>query len=486
MYKTQLRERRQKATESLPELGQDVRRLTNLAYPMAPTDVREILAKEQFVDGLTIADMRLCVKQAKPLNLSDAVRHAVELETFNKTERKRDDGRGYLRSTSQTNEIQECDTQTLTLIKSTHTMLSELQQEVKSLKDERRYKTSAYKQKDLSKTKCFSCGSLGHIAKYCKKGNVRGIKGQIRTTQTNKTRDNEEQRSGSIGVSKLANEAGMFIMANVNGLNANMLVDTGATVTLVFVKLFESMTSPIMTEMKREILTASGSKINIFGKTIIDIDINGYVCSNVAIVADINVDGILGLDFQRSQNCTINVAKGSILIHGHKVSLQFEGQIGCYQVAMAKAVRMPSRREVIVKRKAKDVGFLANEECSVYKKQFKEEKCRNSCMQCNKNFKKSADLRRHMQNIHAYKITGLDQVVESSTQERNEDIFSRMSTNHVKMLAPIKRKIIEDLKEIVSDVNSKEYAMYLEDNISNGEYLHGCRDIYCGHYDKHY
>jgi hypothetical protein len=103
-------------------------------------------------------------------------------------------------------------------------------------------------------------------------------------------------------------------------------------------------------------------------------------------------------------------------------------------------VRMPSRREVIVKRKAKDVGFLANEECPVYKKQFKE-KCRNSCMQCNKNFKKAAYLRRHMQNIHAYTITGLDQVVKSSTQERNEDIFSRMSTNHAKVIAPIKRKI---------------------------------------------
>ena len=99
----------------MPELGQDVRRLTNLAYPMATNDVREILAKEQFIDGLASADMRLRVKQARPLNLDDAVRHAVELEAFNKAERKRDDGRGYLRSTSQTNETQECDTQTMFL-----------------------------------------------------------------------------------------------------------------------------------------------------------------------------------------------------------------------------------------------------------------------------------------------------------------------------------------------------------------------------------
>jgi hypothetical protein len=57
LYRTQLRERCQKAAESLPELGQDARRLTNLAYPTAPNDVREILAKGQFVDGLASADM---------------------------------------------------------------------------------------------------------------------------------------------------------------------------------------------------------------------------------------------------------------------------------------------------------------------------------------------------------------------------------------------------------------------------------------------
>ena len=133
--------------------------------------------------------MQLRVKQARPLNLNDAVRHAVELEAFNKAERKRDDGRGYLRTTSQANETQDYDTQTLTLITNMHTMLSELQQ-VKSLKDERLYKISAYKQNDWSKTKCFSCGSLGHIARYCKKSKASGIKGQIRTTQTNTTKNN--------------------------------------------------------------------------------------------------------------------------------------------------------------------------------------------------------------------------------------------------------------------------------------------------------
>jgi predicted aspartyl protease len=71
-----------------------------------------------------------------------------------------------------------------------------------------------------------SCVSR-HIAKYCRKRKASGIKGEMRTKQTNTTRNNEDQRSGSIGVSKFANEAGMFIKSKVNGRNANMLVDTG-------------------------------------------------------------------------------------------------------------------------------------------------------------------------------------------------------------------------------------------------------------------
>jgi hypothetical protein len=46
--------------------------------------VRETLAKEQFIDSLIDGDMRLRIKQARPINLNDAIRHAVELEAFNK------------------------------------------------------------------------------------------------------------------------------------------------------------------------------------------------------------------------------------------------------------------------------------------------------------------------------------------------------------------------------------------------------------------
>ena len=52
LYRAQFREREQKAVETFPELEQDVSRLTNLAYPTSTVDLKEILAKEQFIDAI--------------------------------------------------------------------------------------------------------------------------------------------------------------------------------------------------------------------------------------------------------------------------------------------------------------------------------------------------------------------------------------------------------------------------------------------------
>jgi len=78
LYRVKLKERQQRATETMAELGQDKRRLTNLSYSRAPNDVKETLA----IDALINSEMRLKIKQARPVDLNDAVRHAVELESF--------------------------------------------------------------------------------------------------------------------------------------------------------------------------------------------------------------------------------------------------------------------------------------------------------------------------------------------------------------------------------------------------------------------
>jgi len=133
LYRVQLRERRQKATESLSELGQDVRRLTNMAYPTAPADVRETLAKEQFIDSLISSDLRIRVKQARPKNLNDAVRHAVELEAYNRAEKKHLDSEGYLRASSENMPDRRASSENMPDSRAS-TECSKLQEDMESLK----------------------------------------------------------------------------------------------------------------------------------------------------------------------------------------------------------------------------------------------------------------------------------------------------------------------------------------------------------------
>ena len=59
-----------------------------MAYPTATVDLKEILAKKQLIDGIRYSDMRLRSKQARPTDLNDTVRHAVELQVFQSADKK--------------------------------------------------------------------------------------------------------------------------------------------------------------------------------------------------------------------------------------------------------------------------------------------------------------------------------------------------------------------------------------------------------------
>ncbi|VDI18227.1 Hypothetical predicted protein [Mytilus galloprovincialis] len=105
LYRVQLTERRQKASESLPELGQSIRRLINQAYPTVTRGcTRYHLQKQYFIEALADSEMRIRIKQSRPHGLNDALRVAVELETYNRAEKQLKDGRSYLRQASQTEE----------------------------------------------------------------------------------------------------------------------------------------------------------------------------------------------------------------------------------------------------------------------------------------------------------------------------------------------------------------------------------------------
>ena len=53
------------------------------------------------------------------------------------------------------------------------------------------------------------------------------------------------------------------------------------------------------------------------------------------VVAEIGVDGILGLDFMKSHAYMIDVANKTTTLGGKNIELNLEGTIGCYRVHKA-------------------------------------------------------------------------------------------------------------------------------------------------------
>ena len=90
LHRTKFKSRLRRREESLQQLAEDIERLARLAYPLAPEDMKDLLAKEQFIDAILDGDTHLRWKQSKPPSLRAALELAMELESYRLASRQRD------------------------------------------------------------------------------------------------------------------------------------------------------------------------------------------------------------------------------------------------------------------------------------------------------------------------------------------------------------------------------------------------------------
>ena len=372
LYRCQLRDRRQKASESLAELAQDVRRLTNLAYASAPSEIKETLAKEQFIDSLYSSDIRLKVKQARPVDLNDAVRHAVELEAYYRAEQKKTGDRGILYATgttqdrSENSEIQELK----------NTVLS-LQKEFRSWKNNQSEPTSypkhgPHEAKSSAATnrpqhtenptkfhtgtrrprRCYECGSEEHLKMDCPKLVRHQTHRRVSTNDRRPSLRLETKHKDEKPVkSSNFQGSGLYLTGFVSGKMVDCLVDTGATLTLVSPKVWNNVKDETsqLKEFGKKLVSASGDLLNIKGKTVIQLEIHGMKFRVDCVVADIDGDVILGLDFLKAQDGKLDLVNDTILLKGSSLKLSLTGNLGCHRVVVSERTEVPARSEVIVK-----------------------------------------------------------------------------------------------------------------------------------------
>ena len=82
IHQTQLRNRKHKRNETIPELLQEISRLVRKAYPAADEQTRSYMAVSSFISALGNEAQELFVYQKEPANLDEAGKAALSFETF--------------------------------------------------------------------------------------------------------------------------------------------------------------------------------------------------------------------------------------------------------------------------------------------------------------------------------------------------------------------------------------------------------------------
>jgi hypothetical protein len=126
----------------------------------------------------------------------------------------------------------------------------------------------------------------------------------------------------------------MYIDLKINDVPAKFLVDTGATISLVSNKIFYALDKskrPEVRQLRQTIVTANGTNLSSIGQSLFNLKMGNQQCGIEAVIADLAIDGILGLDFVQRYNCLIDLRGNVLCFVNEEVPLYIEGQIGCTQ-----------------------------------------------------------------------------------------------------------------------------------------------------------
>lgn len=362
LYRVQLRDRRKRATETIPELGQSVRRLTNLAYPRAPTEVKETLAMEQFLDALPDSDMRIRIKQARPQNLNDATRHAVELEAYLKAENKHST-MGHQRQV-----IEQEGQGHSTIDKDLRNWMEKMEKNIGTLSKEIEFlskssipksefrekvnETPFKRRRKLEEIECYACHKKGHYQKNCPEntksiGETHGSTKRENSSNFQKAKSN--QMTGRLG--SCTGESGMFVNVAINDIQTKFLIDTGATVSMLSKQLYDKIKDHSCYEIKEtkmKVFTADGTQMELQGKLDLQIELGTKRIELTALISDIQPDGILGLDIIRSHEMMISAKHQTLTFDDVEIPILFEGTLGCFRIVAQETFSIPPRSERVV------------------------------------------------------------------------------------------------------------------------------------------
>ncbi|KAK3085966.1 hypothetical protein FSP39_011423 [Pinctada imbricata] len=146
-----------------------------------------------------------------------------------------------------------------------------------------------------------------------------------------------------------------------------MLLDTGSSVTIIKKEvhdLWPEENRPVLEPVRMNLITATGESASFLGKTTVNIKIGEKVCMHDVLLADIQSDGILGMDFLSKYECDLQLGQGYLVMGGQKVICYSDNDLEkplCCRVSITEEIQIPAESEILVTGKILDPFRLGSE-----------------------------------------------------------------------------------------------------------------------------
>ena len=207
--------------------------------------------------------------------------------------------------------------------------------------------------------RCFECGSKFHLRSNCpmlKSWNVIKRKAEVSKSEKGSSKK-APSTANSLG-------PGLYVHVNFCGQILNSLVDTGASLTVKSTRVWESSNLSkhgMLPEYNRTVVRASGAELVVKGKTTVSLQIGEESYYADVIVADVENDLLIGLDFMRRHGCTVGIENNVLVIQGKKCDLNCRGSIRCHRVVAKEDEIIPARSEGIITGRVVNMSKATND-----------------------------------------------------------------------------------------------------------------------------
>ena len=196
---------------------------------------------------------------------------------------------------------------------------------------------------------CHRCGQEGHFARGCASPRC-----------LNQPPYPQDRPTPNERVAAISDGCNFVVSGTVDGIATTFLVDTGAAVSLLRKDIWDKLlrdSSSLTPWTGSPLVGVAGNPLEVWGSAVVDIAMAGEVFrSTIVVTSAMTTEAILGGDFLRANDCTLEVGKRVLRFVGRGVALTLndtstEPVIIQARVTLGETVQIPahSEKEVVAK-----------------------------------------------------------------------------------------------------------------------------------------